>query len=63
MTVGAVVSIIRNVTREWSWADLRREISDRSFISTIVNFDTDSLKGNVRKHVDKDYINSKAWVV
>lgn len=47
---------MKNKTTDWQWADLKKELNDKNFVTNIVNFNTDSLKPNVRSHVDSTYL-------
>lgn len=48
LTVEAVVSVVRNTAKSWTWPELKKELKDSKFVKTVMEFNTDNLKNSVR---------------
>jgi dynein heavy chain 1 len=63
LTMEAVVTVVKNTVKDWSWPEVKKEIGDAKFIKNVTEYNTDSLKKSVRAHIDSKYLGSSAWVV
>ena len=59
--VEAVCTLIYGLTSKPDWKEWRSYLGKTDFISTVLNFDKDSVTAKTKKIVLSDYINSDIW--
>ena len=58
LTLEALVGILSNSKKPYTWADIRKEISKADFVQTVINFNTDKIKEDIKSFILEKYINS-----